>query len=119
MLAEYAIYVIHERQKFFTWFQSQSLDHLDLPGQVKIELNERHPLVEVTQANFLKLLKEYTERDLVVGRTTIGPHLDEINFSVSINDTWQSTKYILSRGENKILLLAFIRLLGKYVEEIS
>ena len=119
LLAEYAVQVIHERRKFFTWFQKQSLDHLDLPGPVKIELLERHPLSDVTKEQFLKLLADYTERDLVVGRTTVGPHLDEIGFSVEINAGWQSTKYILSRGENKILLLAFIRLLGKYVEEIS
>lgn len=119
LLAEYAVQVIHERRKFFTWFQKQSLEHLDLPGPVKIELIERHPLSEVTKEHFLKLLADYTERDLVVGRTTVGPHLDEISFSVEINNLWQSTKYILSRGENKILLLAFIRLLGKYVEEIS
>lgn len=80
---------------------------------------ERHPLIEVTKEQFLKLLSDYTERDLVVGRTTVGPHLDEISFSVEINGVWQPTKHILSRGENKILLLAFIRLLGKYVEEIS
>lgn len=119
LLAEYAVQVIHERRKFFTWFQKQSLEHLDLPGSVKIELIERHPLSEVTKEEFLKLLADYTERDLIVGRTTVGPHLDEIGFSVEINNIWQSTKYILSRGENKILLLAFIRLLGKYVEEIS
>jgi DNA replication and repair protein RecF len=119
LLAEYAVQVIHERRKFFTWFQRQSLDHLDLPGPVRIELMERHPLEEVTKEHFLKLLTDYTERDLVVGRTTVGPHLDEISFSVEINNVWQATKYILSRGENKILLLAFIRLLGKYVEEIS
>ncbi len=119
LLAEYAVQVIHERRKFFTWFQRQSLDHLDLPGPVKIELIERHPLSEITKEEFLKLLADYTERDLIVGRTTVGPHLDEIGFSVEINNIWQSTKYILSRGENKILLLAFIRLLGKYVEEIS
>ena len=119
LLAEYAVQVIHERRKFFTWFQGQSLDHLDLPGPVRIELMERHPLEEVTKEQFLKLLADYTERDLVVGRTTVGPHLDEISFSVEINNVWQATKYILSRGENKILLLAFIRLLGKYVEEVS
>ena len=118
LLAEYAVQVIHERRKFFTWFQKQSLDHLDLPGPVKIELLET-PLERRDKRTILKLLADYTERDLVVGRTTVGPHLDEIGFSVEINAGWQSTKYILSRGENKILLLAFIRLLGKYVEEIS
>ena len=129
---------------------------------------ERHPLDSVTKESFLELLRSYTERDLVVGRTTIGPHLDEIAFSVNINwwleavkneqnkervfetkefaeandwgekmnlayrqagwrsnatvftaSNWQPTKYILSRGENKILLLAFIRLLGEYVREVS
>lgn len=119
LLAEYAVQVIRERRKFFEWFQTQSLNHLDLPGPVQIALSERHPLSKVDAEHFMKLLADYTERDLVVGRTTVGPHLDEISFSVEINNLWQSTKYILSRGENKILLLAFIRLLGKYVEEIS
>lgn len=119
LLADYAVQVIRERKKFFEWFQTQSLEHLNLPGPVKIELTERHALRIVDQEHFLKLLREYTERDLVVGRTTVGPHLDEISFSVEINNVWSPTKYILSRGENKILLLAFIRLLGKYVKEIS
>ena len=115
--------VIQERRKFFQWLERSTFNvqrsTLGLPGPVKIELIERHPLAEVTKEHFLKLLAEYTERDLVVGRTTVGPHLDEIYFSVEIHNVWQPTKYILSRGENKILLLAFIRLLGKYVEEIS
>ncbi len=119
LLAEYAVQVIRERRTFFAWFQTQSLNHLDLPGPVRIELSERHPLEDVTKEAFLKLLADYIERDLVVGRTTVGPHLDEISFSVEINGAWSGTKYILSRGENKILLLAFIRLLGKYVEENS
>ncbi len=90
---------------------------------------ERHPLDSVTKESFLELLRSYTERDLMVGRTTIGPHLDEIAFSVNTNppekggvgglENWLPTKYILSRGENKILLLAFIRLLGEYVREVS
>lgn len=119
LLADYAVQVIRERRTFFVWFQTQSLNHLDLPGPVRIELSERHPLEEITKEAFLKLLADYTERDLVVGRTTVGPHLDEISFSVEINGAWSGTKYILSRGENKILLLAFIRLLGKYVKENS
>ncbi|MCB9807184.1 hypothetical protein H6768_04860 [Candidatus Peribacteria bacterium] len=45
---------------------------------------ERHPLSEVTKEQFLQLLADYTERDLVVGRTTVGPHLDEINFLVNL-----------------------------------
>gem|GEM_PF-733802 len=123
LLAQYAVQVIEERRKFFEWSKHSicNIQHLalDLPGPVKIELQERHPLEIVDQEHFLNLIKEYTERDLVVGRTTIGPHLDEIAFSVEINDVWNPTKYILSRGENKILLLAFIRLLGEYVREIS
>lgn len=119
LLAEYAVQVISVRRKFFTWFQTQSLTHLSLPGPVKIELTERHPLTETTKVNFLNLLADYSERDLVVGRTTVGPHLDEISFSVEIHEVWNWTKYILSRGENKILLLAFIRLLWKYVAENS
>ncbi len=110
----------HSTSSWLGWNDGQQLwTFLHLPGPVRIELSERHTLEEVTKEAFLKLLADYTERDLVVGRTTVGPHLDEISFSVEMYNVWQSTKYILSRGENKILLLAFIRLLGKYVEENS
>lgn len=88
LLAEYAVQVIRERRRFFAWFRAQSLNHLDLPGPVRIDLSERHPLEEITKEAFLKLLADYTERDLVVGRTTVGPHLDEISFVVEINGTW-------------------------------
>lgn len=123
LLAEYAVQIIHERRKFFTWLELSTMSSqestLDLPWPVKIELIERHPLKEVNKEHFLHLLSEYSSRDLIVGRTTIGPHLDDIDFSVQIDDIWQWTKYILSRGENKIFLLSFIRLLWKYVEEFS
>ena len=112
LLAEYAVQVIHERRKFFTWLERSTFNvqrlTLSLPGPVKIELSERHPLEEITKEAFLKLLTDYTERDLVVGRTTVGPHLDEISFSVNIIPPdkggegglvhhWSPTKYILSR----------------------
>ncbi len=111
LLAEYGVKIITERRKFFSWLQGQSFKHLSLPGEVRVILAERHPLETLHQDSFLTLLSEYQERDLIVGRTTVGPHLDEIDFSVNIENTWKPTKYILSRGENKILLLAFIRLL--------
>ncbi len=44
LLADYAVQVIRERKKFFEWFQSQSLENLNLPGPVRIELTERHTL---------------------------------------------------------------------------
>lgn len=44
LLADYAVQVIRERKKFFEWFQTQSLENLNLPGPVRIELTERHAL---------------------------------------------------------------------------
>ena len=78
LFAEHAAHLIIERRKFFTWFESQPLIGLDLPGPVKIILEERHRLETVSPETFSDLIREYLERDLIVGRTTIGPHLDDI-----------------------------------------
>ena len=66
LFAEYAVEVIRERRKFFEWFSEQTLDGLNLPGPARIELVERHPLPIVDQEHFLELIKNYTERDLIV-----------------------------------------------------
>lgn len=119
LFVEQAIKMILERRKFFTWFESQPIIELDLPGPVKIVLEERHKLDDISSETFSDFMREYLDRDIIVGRTTIGPHLDDIGFYVEEDDDWMLTKYILSRGENKTLLLSCIRTIGRYVEQVS
>jgi DNA replication and repair protein RecF len=54
-------------------------------------------------------LKENEDRDIITGHTHIGPHLDDFSFTVKGIDQeadFQECSLFLSRGENKVLLLA-------------
>lgn len=119
LLAQSAVQLIIQRRALFNWIAHIPDSALHLPGEIRITLIERHALESPTVENFLKLLKEFEDRDVVVGKTTVWPQLDDIKFEVFIEDDWKPTKYILSRGENKTLLLSFIKKIGMYIESIS
>jgi DNA replication and repair protein RecF len=119
LLAQSAVPLILQRRKMFAWIARLPDQSLHLPGPTRVVLIERHPLQEVTVESFLNLLKEYEDRDIIVGKTTIGPQLDDIEFSVCINAEFKAARYTLSRGENKTLLLSFIKKIGMYIQSIS
>ena len=119
LLAQSAVPLILQRRKMFAWIARLPDESLHLPGPTRVVLIERHPLQEVTVESFLNLLKEYEDRDIIVGKTTIGPQLDDIEFSFYIQEEWKPARYTLSRGENKTLLLSFIKKVGMYIQSIS
>ena len=119
LLAQNAVPLILQRRQMFAWIEKLSEEVLHLPGPTRVVLIERHPLQEVTVEYFLKLLKEYEDRDCIVGKTTVGPQLDDIEFSVCIRKEWKTARYTLSRGENKTLLLSFIKKIGMYIQNQS
>ncbi len=119
LLAQSAVPLILQRRKMFDWIADIRDESLRLPGRTRVALIERHPLVEVTVESFLQFLKDYEDRDIIVGKTTVGPQLDDIEFSISIQDEWKPARYTLSRGENKTLLLSFIKKTGMYIQSIS
>lgn len=119
LLAQSAVPLILQRRQMFAWISNLQDESLHLPGPTRVILIERHPLAEVTADNFLKLLKEYEDRDSIVGKTTVGPQLDDIEFSILIDQTWKPARYTLSRGENKTLLLSFIKKIGMYIQNQS
>jgi recombinational DNA repair ATPase RecF len=119
LLAQHAVPLILQRRKMFDWISNLREESLHLPGPTRVALIERHPLQEVTVESFLRLLKEYEDRDIVVGKTTVGPQLDDIEFSVFIQNEWKPARYTLSRGENKTFLLSFIKKVGMYIQHTS
>ena len=65
----------------------------------------------------LEYLRKNRERDIIIGYTYIGPHLDD--FFVCVDRSSQCTRsdQFLSRGENKSLFFA-LKLLGvEFIEE--
>lgn len=119
LLAQSAVPLILHRRKMFDWISHLPDESLHLPGPTRVLLLERHPLEEATVESFLKLLGEYEDRDIIVGKTTVGPQLDDIEFSVCMQEEWKSARYTLSRGENKTLLLSFIKKIGAYIQHTS
>ncbi len=96
LFAEETHKIREERHRFFSWLEEQKNTSLHLPGETRIQLVERHP-VERNVGALVHLLKEYRKRDLAVGHTTLGPHLDEILFQIHIGGNWHTSKQILSR----------------------
>ncbi len=87
LLAQSAVPLILQRRALFDWIEHHTTDtSLHLPGETKLSLVERHPLPNATIEDFLALLAEYEDRDVIVGRTTVGPQLDDIDFSVCIGE---------------------------------
>jgi DNA replication and repair protein RecF len=68
-------------------------------------------------------IKEYNaghrEKDILVGHTCIGPHLDDLYFEVQTRHGWVRTESFLSRGENKSILLALKLLSIEFLETAS
>ena len=53
-----------------------------------------------------KALSEGRDRDIAVGHTSVGPHVDDFFFETLRADTARHASEFLSRGENKTLLVA-------------
>lgn len=60
------------------------------------------------EESLTRYLDENRERDIITGHTHIGPHLDDFSFLIGTNADEIATEnaLFLSRGENKMLLLA-------------
>ena len=59
------------------------------------------------------------DRDIILQRTTIGPHLDDLSIHVICEDTEHAVVDFLSRGENKTLLLGLQHLSVTFVQKHS
>ncbi len=75
---------------------------LSLRYDTKVPISES---IEVIGAHIRSYLVSHREKDILVGHTCIGPHLDDFSFVVETSVTKPLSSEFLSRGENKTLLL--------------
>ena len=61
--------------------------------------------IDTIEASMKSYLASHREKDILVGHTCIGPHLDDFSFVVETSVTRPLSSEFLSRGENKTLLL--------------
>ncbi|MDD2487273.1 MAG: DNA replication and repair protein RecF [Candidatus Gracilibacteria bacterium] len=63
-------------------------------------------------------LSKNIDRDIILGHTYIGPHLDDFYFNVILHDEKMKSQDYLSRGENKSLLIGLKFLEISFLESI-
>ncbi len=69
------------------------------------------------ERSVLAYLAKNRDRDVVLGHTYVGPHLDDFSLSVAAASGEVRTDAYLSRGENKSLLFALKLLSAQFLEE--
>ncbi|MDD4530564.1 MAG: DNA replication and repair protein RecF [Candidatus Gracilibacteria bacterium] len=79
-------------------------------------------LTKVDLKDTKKSIKDYLgknkDRDVFLGKTCIGPHLDDFNFDVNIEDNYYSSDNYLSRGENKTIIVGLKMLQISFLKEL-
>jgi DNA replication and repair protein RecF len=71
-------------------------------------------LTKLSEQEILKRLQETRKKDIVSGRTGIGPHRDDWKVG---NDNYSDLAHFLSRGEQRSLIMALKVLEVKYLEQ--
>lgn len=61
-----------------------------------------HGSLDKLEENYLSLLKEYFQKDIKMGRTSIGPHLDDLRFSID----GKEAKSFASQGQIRSIVLS-------------
>jgi DNA replication and repair protein RecF len=71
------------------------------------------------EGSVLSYLRKNRDRDVILGYTYIGPHLDDFHIAVSLPSGPERSEHYLSRGENKSLLFALKLLSADFLEEFG
>ena len=118
LLIDDAFNLITKREKFLEEFNQIFLDeikkvsHFNYKCLLKIKINAPD-----RDENFHKFyrnkLKEKISKDIILGRTLYGPHLDNIDVYFDNREI----KKVASQGEHKIVLIALKMAEGKYLQK--
>ncbi len=110
--------IIVSRKKFIAEFnkifKNEILKIAHFDYQCELKINCRAPEInDIFFKNFSKKLKEKITKDIILGRTTYGPHLD--NVDLYFDNRRMKTR--ASQGEHKISLIALKMAEGKYIQK--
>jgi len=117
LLIEDAFRLIIKREKFIKEFnmlfqdEIKKVSHFDYECLLKIKINapERNKKFREFYRN---KLQEKISKDIILGRTSYGPHLDNIDVYFDNREI----KKVASQGEHKIVLIALKMAEGKYLQ---
>ena len=100
-------------EEFNTVFfdEIKKVSHFDYECQLKLKINA--PKIDKNfNKNYHNKLKEKISKDIILGRTSYGPHLDNIDVYFDNREI----KKVASQGEHKIVLIALKMAEGKYLQ---
>ncbi len=101
-------------EKFNLLFKGEikKISHFDYDCYLKIKINaseDKNNFIE----NYHNKLRKKTSKDIILGRTSNGPHLD--NIEVYFDN--REIKKVASQGEHKVALIALKMAEGKYIQK--
>ena len=118
LLIDDAFKLITKREKFLEEFnlvfkdEINKVSHFDYKCFLKIKINA--PDRDENFHDFYRnKLKEKISKDIILGRTLYGPHLDNIDVYFDNREI----KKVASQGEHKIVLIALKMAEGKYLQK--
>lgn len=116
-LSEYGAYIITERTLFIEKINQvltgiyQSISH----SKDVVAIHYSHTLVDSIQQKLISDLTKNTEKDKILGFTSVGPHRDDVIFSY--NQTLATSN--ASRGENRSIILALKQIEADIIFQIT
>lgn len=108
-LSEYGAYIIAERSHFIEQINTKLSETYQSIARSndEVSIHYTHTLIDTIQQKLLSELSASSERDSLLGYTSIGPHRDDVLFSFNGAPAAKTA----SRGETKTIVLAL-----KYIE---
>lgn len=108
------------RLKFIEYIENNS-DTIKKLMENKYDFSFKYQ-TKINLKNISKSISDYLEknvdRDIIMGKTMIWPHLDDFIFEVDRDWKTHNSDYFLSRWENKTILLGLKFLQIKYLKEL-
>lgn len=116
-LSDYGAYIIEKRSSYV------ELLNKNLPPQYKIisqtddivSIHYSHTLIGDTRQKLLTELLQTTQKDTILGFTSVGPHRDDILFSYNNSPALKTA----SRGETKSIVLALKFIEAEIIHNIT
>ncbi len=118
LLVKSAKIIYEKRIQFLEKFEKifikkfENITHLNFAPKIKINYNIKSEMVNL-ETVFIDKLKKRFNKDLLLTRTTCGPHLDNVIFYIDEHEL----REIGSQGENKVFLVALKMAEADYIEK--
>ncbi len=116
-LSEYGAYIIEQRTAFIEQINSKLGDaYRDISKDDSlVTVHYSHTIIGDTKQKLLNELSAHTERDKILGSTSVGPHRHDVNFEFNGSPALS----VSSRGEVRTIILALKFLEVEIIEQLT